>query len=192
MGIIATKLYSLLTSWSETSPKRILLLGLDGAGKTSILYKVKLNENILTIPTVGFNVETVSPCKGVNFTVWDVGGQYKIRQLWRYYFQNSQGLIYVVDSSDTLRFAESSEELHAIMNNDEMRDVPVVVIANKQDLPNAVSCGEMASKLGLDKLKNKWFIQSACAVTGEGIYEGMERMGQMVKESERNRGSSYL
>jgi len=192
MGIIATKLYSLLTSWSETSPKRILLLGLDGAGKTSILYKVKLNENILTIPTVGFNVETVSPCKGVSFTVWDVGGQYKIRQLWRYYFQNSQGLIYVVDSSDTLRFAESSEELHAIMNNDEMRDVPVVVIANKQDLPNAVSCGEMASKLGLDKLKNKWFIQSACAVTGEGIYEGMERMGQMVKESERNRGSSYL
>jgi small GTP-binding protein len=192
MGIIATKLYSLLTSWSETSPKRILLLGLDGAGKTSILYKVKLNENILTIPTVGFNVETVSPCKGVSFTVWDVGGQYKIRQLWRYYFQNSQGLIYVVDSSDTLRFAESSEELHAIMNNDEMRDVPVVVIANKQDLPNAVSCGEMASKLGLDKLKNKWFIQSACAVTGEGIYEGMEKMGQMVKESERNRGSSYL
>ncbi len=170
MGIIATKLYSLLTSWSETSPKRILLLGLDGAGKTSILYKVKLNENILTIPTVGFNVETVSPCKGVNFTVWDVGGQYKIRQLWRYYFQNSQGLIYVVDSSDTLRFAESSEELHAIMNNDEMRDVPVVVIANKQDLPNAVSCGEMASKLGLDKLKNKWFIQSLHAAYMHTIY----------------------
>ena len=61
------------------------------AGKTTILYKVKLNENVCTIPTIGFNVETVSPTKGVTFTVWDVGGQDKIRPLWRHYFQNTEG-----------------------------------------------------------------------------------------------------
>ena len=66
---------------------RILMLGLDAAGKTTILFKLKLNENVSTIPTIGFNVETVTPVKNVTFTVWDVGGQEKIRQLWRHYFQ---------------------------------------------------------------------------------------------------------
>ena len=60
-------------------------------GKTTILYKLKLNETISTIPTIGFNVETVEPVKGVQFTVWDIGGQDKIRRLWSYYFQNTQG-----------------------------------------------------------------------------------------------------
>ena len=63
------------------------MLGLDAAGKTTILYKLKLNENVTTIPTIGFNVETVTPVKNVTFTVWDVGGQEKIRQLWRHYYQ---------------------------------------------------------------------------------------------------------
>ena len=63
----------------------------DFLGKTTILYKVKLNEQVSTIPTIGFNVETVSPCKGLTFTVWDVGGQEKIRQLWRHYYQNTEG-----------------------------------------------------------------------------------------------------
>lgn len=74
MGLFMSKVSDLLQSWGQGQPKRILLLGLDGAGKTSILYKVKLNENITTIPTIGFNVETVTPCKGISFTVWDVGG----------------------------------------------------------------------------------------------------------------------
>ena len=68
------------------------------AGKTTILYKVKLNENVSTIPTIGFNVETVSPTKGVTFTVWDIGGQDKIRPLWRYYFQNTEGMLPAIHS----------------------------------------------------------------------------------------------
>ncbi|XP_046584613.1 tripartite motif containing 13-like, partial [Haliotis rubra] len=109
-------------------------------GKTTILYKLKLNEVVSTIPTIGFNVETVSPCKGVNFTVWDVGGQDKIRPLWRHYFQNCSGILYVVDTNDRERFVESREELKNVIDSDEMRSVPVVVLANKQDLP-----GEMAT-----------------------------------------------
>lgn len=64
-------------------------------GKTTIMYKLKLNEVVSTIPTIGFNVETVTPKKGLTFTVWDVGGQFKIRQLWRHYYQNTQGKIYI-------------------------------------------------------------------------------------------------
>ena len=73
--------------------------------------------------------------KGLTFTVWDVGGQEKIRQLWKHYYQNSEGLIFVVDSSDRERMYEAREELFGILDSDAMRGVPVVVLANKQDLP---------------------------------------------------------
>jgi ADP-ribosylation factor protein 1 len=183
MGLYISKLYDLLSTWSASAPSRVLLLGLDNAGKTCILYKVKLNESVTTIPTIGFNVETVTPCKGVTFTVWDVGGQDKIRRLWRHYYQNTDGLVYVVDSSDRERMDESCEELHSILNDDQMRNVPFVIIANKQDLPNALPCSEIVNRLKLSNLKSKWFIQSSCAITGEGIYEAMKRMADLIKEN---------
>lgn len=92
-----------------------VLVGLDAAGKTTILYKLKLGEIVTTIPTIGFNVETVE-YKNICFTVWDVGGQDKIRPLWRHYFQNTQGLIFVVDSNDRERIAEAQEELQKMVN----------------------------------------------------------------------------
>ena len=171
--------------WSERHPLRILLLGLDGAGKTTILYKLKLNETISTIPTIGFNVETVSPCRGVTFTVWDVGGQYKLRPLWRYYFMENKGLIYLIDSSDRERLNEAAEEFHKVINDENMFAVPVVIIANKQDLPNAISCEELVQRLSLNKIKNRWYIQAACAITGEGLFEAMQQMAQMVKHREK-------
>jgi ADP-ribosylation factor protein 1 len=189
MGLFFSRVYELFESWNDGTPKRVLLLGLDGAGKTTILYKVKLNEQISTIPTIGFNVETVTPVKGVTFTVWDVGGQQKIRQLWYHYFQDTKGLIYVVDSSDRERLAESSEELHAICKDDRMYGVPVVILANKQDLPNAVNCSELIRFLDLESLsktKNRWFIQNACALSGEGIYESMKKLSDMIKENQRS------
>nr|KAG5708008.1 hypothetical protein BaRGS_025146 [Batillaria attramentaria] len=134
MGLLLSRLTELFADF-RNDPARILMVGLDAAGKTTILYKIKLNEVVSTIPTIGFNVETVTPVKGVTFTVWDVGGQDKIRPLWRHYFQNSQGVLYVVDSADRERLVESREELHNVLSSDEMRGVPVVVLANKQDLP---------------------------------------------------------
>jgi len=112
---------------------RILVVVLDAAGKTTILYKLKLGEIVTTIPTIGFNVETVE-YKNINFTVWDVGGQDKIRPLWRHYFQNTQGLIFVVDSNDRDRAAEARDELHRMLNEDELRDAVLLVFANKQVL----------------------------------------------------------
>lgn len=85
-------------------------------------------------PTVGFNVETVE-YKNISFTVWDVGGQDKIRPLWRHYFQNTQGIIFVVDSNDRERVSEAREELQRMLNEDELREALLLVFANKQDLP---------------------------------------------------------
>jgi small GTP-binding protein len=92
----------------------VCAVGLDAAGKTTILYKLKLGEIVTTIPTIGFNVETVE-YKNINFTVWDVGGQDKIRPLWRHYFLNTQGLIFVVDSNDRERVQEAREELNKMV-----------------------------------------------------------------------------
>jgi ADP-ribosylation factor protein 1 len=185
MGIFISKLNDLYSSLSFGNQEcRILMLGLDNAGKTSILYKVKLNENIQSIPTIGFNVEKVSPIQGVTFTVWDIGGQTKLRPLWRHYFNNVNGLFYVVDSSDPERVNESAEELHSVLEDDQMSGVPVVIIANKQDLPKSMKVSELVERLRLEKLasyRNKWHVQSACAVTGEGIYESMEQLVVMIK-----------
>jgi len=158
------------------------MVGLDAAGKTTILYKLKLGEIVTTIPTIGFNVETVE-YKNISFTVWDVGGQDKIRPLWRHYFQNTQGLIFVVDSNDKERVAESREELHKMLAEDELRDAVLLVFANKQDLPNAMAPGELTEKLGLNSLRNRrWYIQSTCATQGTGLYEGLDWLSQELSK----------
>jgi ADP-ribosylation factor protein 1 len=165
---------------------RILMVGLDAAGKTTILYKLKLGEIVTTIPTIGFNVETVQ-YKNISFTVWDVGGQDKIRPLWRHYFQNTQGLIFVVDSNDRERINEAREELSRMLNEDELRDAVVLVFANKQDLPNAMNAAEITDKLGLHTLRNRlWYIQSTCATTGEGLYEGLDWLSNSLKSRTKN------
>ncbi|TCD69835.1 hypothetical protein EIP91_005912, partial [Steccherinum ochraceum] len=165
----------------ETPPLGILMVGLDAAGKTTILYKLKLGEIVTTIPTIGFNVETVE-YKNISFTVWDVGGQDKIRPLWRHYFQNTQGIIFVVDSNDRERVSEAREELQRMLNEDELRDALLLVFANKQDLPNAMNAAEITDKLGLHGLRQRtWFIQAACATSGDGLYEGLEWLSANIK-----------
>merc|ERR1719247_592209 len=160
--------------------KRILMVGLDAAGKTTILYKLKLGEVVTTIPTIGFNVETVE-YKNISFTVWDVGGQDKIRTLWRHYFQNTQGLIFVIDSNDSARFEDARQELQKMLNEDELREAFLLVFANKQDLPKAKTAAEVTEKLGLHNMRNRqWFIQATCATTGDGLYEGLDWMSRTL------------
>jgi ADP-ribosylation factor protein 1 len=177
MGLTFTKLFQRLFAKREM---RILMVGLDAAGKTTILYKLKLGEIVTTIPTIGFNVETVE-YKNISFTVWDVGGQDKIRPLWRHYFQNTQGLIFVVDSNDRDRVVEARDELHRMLNEDELRDAVLLVFANKQDLPNAMNAAEITDKLGLHSLRQRhWYIQSTCATSGEGLYEGLDWLSSNI------------
>ncbi|KAI2638653.1 ADP-ribosylation factor 6 [Hypomontagnella submonticulosa] len=160
---------------------RLLMLGLDAAGKTTILYKLKLGQDVTTIPTVGFNVETVT-YKNVKFNVWDVGGQDKIRPLWRHYYSGTQGLIFVVDSSDHVRMSEAQSELHRIINDREMQDCLLLVFANKQDVPGAMTPKEVREALQLDNLRGKvFYVQPSCATTGEGLLEGLAWLSGHVK-----------
>merc|ERR1712206_15287 len=181
-GLAFTKLWQRMIGNKEM---RILMVGLDAAGKTTILYKLKLGEVVTTIPTIGFNVETVE-YKNISFTVWDVGGQDKIRPLWRHYYQGTEGLIFVIDSNDRDRTEDAREELNKMLNEDEMRDAAVLVFANKQDLPNAMSAAEVTEKLGLYSMRSRqWYIQSTCATTGDGLYEGLDWLSNTLSSRKR-------
>ncbi|KAL5476140.1 hypothetical protein EMCRGX_G026050 [Ephydatia muelleri] len=163
---------------------RILMCGLGGAGKTTALYKLKLGEVVTTIPTIGFNVETID-YKNVHWTMWDVGGRDKTRPLWRHYYQNTDVIIFVVDSSDFEQISVCQEQLQTMLNEDELRDVVLLVLANKQDLPNAMSVQEITEKLGLHALRNRlWYIQSTCATSGDGLYEGLEWLQYTLSKRE--------
>jgi len=186
MGLALGKVWNRLFGKKEM---RILMVGLDAAGKTTILYKLKLGEVVTTIPTIGFNVETVE-YKNISFTVWDVGGQDKIRPLWRHYYQNTQGIIFVVDSNDKERCDSSDssehsakEELHRMLAEDELRDAILLVFANKQDLPNAMSVAEVTERLQLNTIRNRaWYIQATCATTGDGLYEGLDWLSSTLSK----------
>merc|ERR1719469_1759288 len=125
MGAALGKVWERLLGMQEM---RLLMLGLDAAGKTTILYRLKLGQVQTTIPTVGFNVERLE-YRNLSFTVWDVGGQDRIRRLWRHYYQGTNGLMFVVDSSDRERIADAREELHAMLGEEEMRDAAVLIFA---------------------------------------------------------------
>jgi small GTP-binding protein len=184
MGNIFTAIQRALGSIPDD--KRVLMLGLDAAGKTTILYQLKLGETTTTIPTIGFNVETVQ-YKKVNFTMWDVGGQQRIRPLWRHYTANTDALIYVVDSADKDRIEESAEELQALLADDGLRNASILIFANKADLPGAMDVKTIAKHLQLDKEKKRqWFIQTSIAARGEGLYEGLDWMRDSFNKKTNN------
>uniref|UniRef100_A0A2K6UJL1 ADP-ribosylation factor n=1 Tax=Saimiri boliviensis boliviensis TaxID=39432 RepID=A0A2K6UJL1_SAIBB len=152
---------------------RILMVGLDAVGKTTILYKLKLGEIVTTIPTIGFNVETME-YKNISFTVWD--------PLWHHYFQSTQGLIFVVDSNDRERVNEAREELMRMLAEDELRDAVLLVFANKQDLPNAMNAAEITDKLGLHSLRHRnWYIRPPAATSGDRLYEGLDWLSNQLR-----------
>ena len=163
------------------SEKRIVMVGLDAAGKTTVLYNLKLAEVVHTIPTIGFNVEKVQ-YGSINFEVWDVGGQDKIRRLWHHYYSGCDAVIFVVDSNDSERLSDACNELQKILETDELKDASLLVFANKQDLPNAKSVSEVAEALHLYRLpaSRKWFIQPCSATKSEGLYDGLNWLSKSL------------
>eukprot|EP00754_Rhynchopus_humris_P026013 Rhum_TRINITY_DN14984_c0_g1::Rhum_TRINITY_DN14984_c0_g1_i6::g.130621::m.130621 len=179
MGNIASALNSFFSSKKNM---RLLMVGLDASGKTTVLYKLKLGDLITSIPTIGFNVETVE-YKNLKFTMWDVGGQDKLRPLWRHYFEHNDAIIFVVDSNDRDRVSVARDELQKLTSEDALRDATLLVFANKQDLPNAMSPAELTDKLGLHSLKGReWYMQGSCAASGEGLYEGLDWLASALKK----------
>ena len=173
---------TMIDRFFPSTPSRIIMLGLDNAGKTTMLYKLKLGQVIATPPTIGFNVETVVH-QNTTFTLLDGGGQTKVRPLWQHYLEDTDALIYFVDSQDRERFAEAREELDAILADDRMCNASILVFSNKTDLPGSATTTEVLEKLGLEARKERaWFLQASCAITGEGIGEGMEWLADNLKK----------
>ena len=178
MGLWLSRLASLFGGDQEA---RILVLGLDNAGKTTILYRLQVGEVVSTIPTIGFNVETVN-YKNIRFQVWDLGGQTSIRQYWRCYYPNTHAVIFVVDAADPDRLPTAASEFSAILAEDELADAVVLVYANKQDLPGALDDGAVAAGLGLPSLKARdWAIFKSSAARGEGLFEGLDWLAGVLK-----------
>lgn len=175
-------LSSLLGKLFQDKEKRILILGLDGAGKTTILYQLQVGEVVTTIPTIGFNVETVT-LQNIKFQVWDLGGQTSIRPYWRCYYSETDAIIYVVDSADTDRMGVSKQELVSMLEEEELKKAKLLVFANKQDLPNAMAVADVSKSLGLTALKNRsWQIFKTSALKGEGLEEGMEWLVEQLAQ----------
>ncbi|XP_078531282.1 E3 ubiquitin-protein ligase TRIM23 isoform X2 [Lissotriton helveticus] len=160
---------------------RVVTLGLDGAGKTTILFKLKQDEFMQPIPTIGFNVETVE-YKNLKFTIWDVGGKHKLRPLWKHYYLNTQAVVFVIDSSYRDRVTEAHSELAKLLTEKELRDALLLIFANKQDVAGALSVEEVTELLSLHKLccGRSWYIQGCDARSGMGLYEGLDWLSRQL------------
>ncbi|NXI48882.1 ARL14 protein, partial [Chloroceryle aenea] len=182
------------TKHSKAKQPNILMLGLDFAGKSTLLYKFKYNEVFLTSPTVGFNVDMIETEKDFTMTFWDVGGQQKMRQVWCNFLENADGVLYVVDSSDKRRLEESKKEFALILKSEFLKNVPVVVLANKQDLPGALNAEEITRRFHMKKYcsDRNWYVQPCCAVTGEGLSEALQRLTAFAKQCSRSKETSTI
>jgi len=154
--------------------RRILVLGLDNAGKTTVLQCFQNCACEPTIPTVGFNVETVR-YKRLTFRVWDLGGQSSIRPYWRCYYPNTNAIVYVVDSTDTARFNQSKEELLTLLTEPELKGVPLLIFANKQDVDSAATVEDVEEAFSLHLISGrKWSLRPSCATDQYGVAGGLE------------------
>lgn len=164
---------------------RILMLGLDNGGKTTILKRMSEEDITHIMPTQGFNIKSLVQ-EGFKLNVWDIGGQKTIRPYWSNYFESSDALVYVVDSSDARRFEESAGELRELMAEDKLAGIPLLIMANKQDLMQAVEVDEMMKTIMPEgSVKDRVFNVQACsAKEGTGLKEGMEWLvSNMEKKS---------
>ncbi|KRY85084.1 ADP-ribosylation factor-like protein 2 [Trichinella pseudospiralis] len=153
---------------------RVLVLGLDNAGKSTILQKT-LGKSIDTIPpTFGFNIETLER-HGRKLNVWDVGGQKSLRSYWRNYFEDTEGLIWVVDSTDKRRLMDCKKELHNLLKEERLLGSSLLVFANKQDLDGALTVQQITELLELKKItSHHWLCLPCSAMLGTNLLEGID------------------
>ncbi|KAM6989856.1 ADP-ribosylation factor-like protein 14 [Tautogolabrus adspersus] len=172
---------------SKLPEAQIPFLGLDNAGKSTLLYKLKHNACVSTVPTIGFNVEMFEARKNrrnISVTVWDVGGQGKMREHWKSFHQDAAAVVFVVDSSDRARLEEARRELEITLRSEQLRGRPLILIANKQDVNGAMSVTEIKGTFHLRRIcsDRDWFVQPCSASTGFGVEEAFRRVVQLAKQ----------
>ncbi|KAJ9436099.1 ADP-ribosylation factor-like protein 5 [Diplonema papillatum] len=177
MGLLMSKVWSRLFGNKDY---KIVIIGLDNAGKTTILYSLHLGEVVVTQPTIGSNVEEIKH-KNINMVCWDLGGQESLRPDWGLYYIDTQALIMVVDSADTERIPVVRDELFHMLQHPELKTARILVYANKQDVPGALDQEEISNQLNLHKIvEHEWHVQACCALTGEGLADGMDWVAERI------------
>ncbi|KAH8254384.1 hypothetical protein KR032_009778 [Drosophila birchii] len=186
----------------------ILVLGLNNSGKSSIInhFKKSSEQTSIVVPTVGFMVEqfyskcgcgniyiellkmrTLCPgtgMAGVSIKAIDMSGATRYRNLWEHQFKNCHGIIYVIDSSDRMRFVVVKDELDLVLRHPDLcnRIVPILFYGNKSDMEDSLSSVKIAAALRLENIKEKpWHICSSNAISGEGLGEGVQWLIQQMR-----------
>lgn len=176
-----------MSYWFPAKDYKIVMVGLDNAGKTTALYRLNLGQAVSTVPTIGSNVERVSH-NNMTFEVWDLGGQASLRSTWSLYLPGADAVIMVVDSTDRARMGIVKQELASLLSSNQLTTAPLLVLANKQDLKDAMSVLEMTEALGLPAMTtHDWQLQPCCAVNGEGLLEGLGWISQRIHRHLRSR-----
>ncbi len=183
MGNLLSNFWNRLSKFSKGEHEfKIIIIGMNNAGKTTILYKLALDEVIVTEATIGSNVEEVQH-KNIKLQVWDLGGQENLRSAWDAYYQSTDAIIYVIDSADDSQIQDSRAEFVNMLNHNELRDAVVLIFANKADMPTARSVEELNDTFGFDSVTtHEVKIQPCCALTGEGLDTGLDWLSSVLSE----------
>jgi len=180
MGIWVSRMWRRV--FGSDSECKIVIVGLNNAGKTTILYKLHLGQVVMTQPTIGSNVEEVKH-DGLTFMVWDLGGQETLRAHWATYFEDTDAVVFVVDSNDQENMVLAKMELFNVVLHEDLKYACLLVLANKQDIQGCRNAGEIAEDLSLHTIRtHEWQIQSCCALTGEGLQEGLGWIASRIRE----------
>ncbi|KAM5274813.1 putative ADP-ribosylation factor-like protein 5C [Ctenodactylus gundi] len=172
MGQLVAKLMNIFGSQEH----KVIIVGLDNAGKTTILYQLLTKEAVHTCPTIGSNVEEIVLQK-TRFLMWDIGGQEALRSTWNSYYSDAEFIILVIDSTDRDRLLVTREELYKMLAHEALQGAAVLIFANKQDVKDSMTTREISQFLALSAIKDHaWHIQGCCALTGEGLPAGLQWM----------------
>ena len=153
---------------------KITIVGLDNAGKTTALYRLLDGVVVNTQPTVGSNVETIER-RNVRLQCWDLAGQTAFRKGWSTFFNGTDAILFIVDSSDRQRVGEARTELFRVLEDESTKGCCILILANKQDLPNCLALNELIESLQLAEIKeHEWSILPSCSLTGQGLDEAVD------------------
>ena len=178
MGFILSKILEFFTK--SRNNFKIIILGMQNAGKTTILYRLSLGQLVKTTPTIGSNVEELT-YNNVKFQAWDLGGQESTRSVWDVYYMNTDAIVYVIDSMDDEYYEESKIQFHKMLNNPALKNATILIFANKQDLPGAKTVNKLIEDYEFDKIKSHiWHIQSCSALKGEGLVTGIKWLSEQL------------
>ncbi len=178
MGFILSKIIEFFTKSKNNF--KIIILGMQNAGKTTILYRLSLGQLVKTTPTIGSNVEELS-YNNVKFQAWDLGGQESTRSVWDVYYMNTDAIVYVIDSQNDEYFEESKAQFYKLLSHPNLKSATVLIFANKQDLPGAKSVDKLIQDYEFHKIKyHIWHIQSCSALKGEGLITGIKWLSEQL------------